>query len=62
MPWLHGFLENGFENALSKRFEVVGIPKPIFVDDKGNIIATESDLRGENLDKTLAKHLDEPKN
>ena len=62
MPWLHAFIENGFNNDLSKRFEVAGIPKPILVDDKGNIIAVEMDLRGTNLDKTLAKHLDTPKN
>lgn len=62
MPWLHTFVEGGFKNELSKRFEVMGIPKPILVDDKGNIVATESDLRGENLDKTLAKHLDAPRN
>ncbi len=62
MPWLHAFIENGFDNDLSKRFEVAGIPKPILVDDKGNIIAVEMDLRGTNLDKTLAKHLDTPKN
>ncbi|MFQ3597738.1 MAG: thioredoxin-like domain-containing protein [Chloroherpetonaceae bacterium] len=62
MPWLHAFVEKGPNNDLSKRFEVMGIPKPILVDDKGNIIATENELRGEDLDKTLAKHLDAPKN
>ncbi len=62
MPWLHAFVENGFNNDLSKRFEVMGIPKPILVDDKGNIVAVEVELRGNNLDKTLAKHLDESKN
>jgi thiol-disulfide isomerase/thioredoxin len=62
MPWLHAFIENGFNHDLSKRFEVAGIPKPILVDDKGNIIAVEMDLRGTNLDNTLAKHLDTPKN
>lgn len=62
MPWLHAFIEKGFDNDLSKHFEVAGIPKPILVDDKGTIIATDMDLRGTNLDKTLAKHLDTPKN
>jgi len=62
MPWLHAFIENGFNNDLSKRFEVAGIPKPILVDDKGTIIATDMDLRGKNLDKTLAKHLDMSRN
>lgn len=57
MPWLHAFIEKGFSNDLSKRFEVQGIPKPILVDDKGNIAAAESELRGENLEQTLAKFL-----
>ncbi|NOG47546.1 MAG: TlpA family protein disulfide reductase [Calditrichaeota bacterium] len=57
MPWLHTFVEKGFENELSKRFEVIGIPKPILVNSEGIIIATGSELRGENLKKTLEKHL-----
>jgi hypothetical protein len=31
------------------------------VDGKGKIIAMETDLRGEQLEKTLAKFLGEPK-
>ncbi len=58
MPWLHTFVEKGFKNDLSKRFEVMGIPKPILVGSDGTIIATESDLRGSDLDATLAKHLE----
>lgn len=57
MPWMHTFVEGGFKNDLSKRFEVMGIPKPLLVGPDGTIIATESDLRGRDLDATLAKHL-----
>jgi thiol-disulfide isomerase/thioredoxin len=57
MPWLHAFVEKGFESDLAKRFEVMGIPKPILVDGNGNILALETDLRGENLEKTLEKFL-----
>jgi len=57
MPWLHAFVEKGFESDLAKRFEVMGIPKPILVDENGNILALETDLRGENLEKTLEKFL-----
>ena len=57
MPWLHAFVEQGFESDLAKRFEVMGIPKPILVDGNGNILALETDLRGENLEKTLEKVL-----
>ncbi|MBC8043278.1 MAG: TlpA family protein disulfide reductase [Rhizobacter sp.] len=60
MPWLHTFVEGGFEGAISKNFEVIGIPKPVLIDPKGNIVATEDDLRGENLENTLAKFLGEP--
>ncbi|MBS1911017.1 MAG: redoxin family protein [Bacteroidetes bacterium] len=57
MPWKHGFAEGAFGGALGKEFEVVGIPKPILVDAAGTIVATENDLRGENLEKTLARIL-----
>lgn len=55
MPWLHTFVTNGFRNELSKRFEVMGIPKPILVDEDGMIIATEESLRGDELIATLSR-------
>lgn len=55
MPWLHTFVKDGFKNELSRTFEVMGIPKPILVDDKGMIIATEESLRGDELISTLAR-------
>lgn len=57
MPWLHTFVNNGFESELAKQFGVLGIPKPILVDPNGKVVATEEDLRGENLEKTLTKFL-----
>ncbi len=57
MPWLHVFLEGGNRDTISKEFEVSGIPKPILVDPKGKIVATEGELRGDDLDVTLAKFL-----
>lgn len=54
MPWLHTFVEGGFNSELAKTFEVLGIPKPILVSPKGIILATEDDLRGPNLERTLA--------
>ena len=57
MPWLHTFVEKGKNNELSKRFEVTGIPKPILVNPEGIIIATDMELRGEDLRKTLDKYL-----
>jgi thiol-disulfide isomerase/thioredoxin len=57
MPWHHVYVAGGFESATAKTFEVLGIPKPILVDGSGTIVATEAELRGENLDKTLARFL-----
>jgi thiol-disulfide isomerase/thioredoxin len=62
MPWQHTFIEGGFNAPLSKSFEVLGIPKPILVDDKGMIVAMSPDLRGEALEKTLEKFLAEKSN
>jgi len=60
MPWLHTFVEQGFGSELAKSFEVRGIPKPILVDGNTNtILATEMDLRGERLEKTLVSVLGE---
>lgn len=58
MPWQHAFVEGGFESEIANRFEVVGIPKPILLGPDGQIVATESDLRGENLLTTLEEHLE----
>lgn len=57
MPWQHSFVEGGFNSELAKQFEVIGIPKPILVDTKGNIVAIDTELRGENLEKTLTRVL-----
>ena len=61
MPWLNAFVTGGFDSDVIKKFEISGIPKPVLVDRQGRIIATENDLRGPNLDKTLARVLGENK-
>ena len=55
MPWKHAFVEGNFKSDLAKRFEVIGIPKPILVDHTGKIIAEGNELRGGALDRTLAR-------
>lgn len=60
MPWLHVFIKDGFNNELAKTYEVMGIPKPILVDATGAIIATEEELRGPALEKTLTRVLGTP--
>jgi len=54
MPWKHSFVNNGFESKIAKDFEVDGIPKPILISADGKILALSNELRGEDLDKTLA--------
>jgi thiol-disulfide isomerase/thioredoxin len=53
MPWLHAFVEGGFESDLAKAFEVSGIPKPVLVDKEGVIVASWFDLREERLGEQL---------
>lgn len=57
MPWNHTVLTGLFKDPVAEKFEVMGVPKPILVGPDGTIIATESDLRGEQLEKTLEKFL-----
>jgi thiol-disulfide isomerase/thioredoxin len=60
MPWHHAFVEKGFTSDLAKAFAVTGIPKPILVGPGGKIVAMGESLRGEDLEKTLAKLLPAP--
>ena len=59
MPWLHAFVTE--DTSLTNAFEVIGIPRPLLVDGNGKIVAMEMELRGEQLEKTLAKFLGESK-
>ncbi len=59
MPWLHAFIPGVFEAELAKKFEVAGIPKPVLVGPDGKVVAMQEQLRGEDLEKTLAKFLGE---
>ena len=56
MPWLNAYLGPDWNQPLVKNFEVEGIPKPLLIGKDGKILATEKDLRGDKLDKTLAKY------
>ena len=59
MPWLHSFVTN--DRQLTNDFEVVAIPRALLIDASGKIVAMENDLRGERLEKTVAKFVGEPK-
>jgi thiol-disulfide isomerase/thioredoxin len=60
MPWNHAYVEDGFRSPLAEAYGVRGIPKPILLGPDGKILATETDLRGDNLEKTLEKFLGKP--
>lgn len=61
MPWLHAFVKDNFKSDAAQAFEVSGIPKPILVGPDGTILASETALRGDKLEETLAKYLAEPR-
>ena len=57
MPWLHAYMLNETNHKMLEAFEVKSIPMPIFVGFDGRIIATGNNLRGNQLEKTLADFL-----
>ncbi|MDP2208903.1 MAG: TlpA disulfide reductase family protein [Bacteroidota bacterium] len=57
MPWLHSFLNNGFQNKIAEKFGIVGIPKPVLVDVSGKVVAADFELRGENLETKISEIL-----
>lgn len=57
MPWLNAYVEGGLGSDLARKFEIVGIPKPVLVGPDGKIIAVDTQLRGDDLEKTLKDHL-----
>ena len=59
MPWLHAYVTE--DTLLTSAFEVITIPKPMLINAKGTIVAMDMDLRGEQLEITLAKFLGKPK-
>lgn len=58
MPWRHAFLEGGWKSPVCAAWGVKSIPKPVLVGPDGRIVASGADLRGENLEATLAKFLE----
>ena len=57
MAWKHAFLEGGFGNPMSEAYGVKSIPKPVLVGPDSRIVASGGELRGDQLEKTLAKLL-----
>lgn len=57
MPWLHAHARDGIASGELRAFEIVGIPRPVLLDRAGTIVALDDELRGANLDATLARFL-----
>jgi thiol-disulfide isomerase/thioredoxin len=57
MPWLNSLVDGGFDSKLMQDFEAKGLPKLILVGPDGNIIASDLDVQGAMLEKTLSKYL-----
>lgn len=56
MPWNNAFLGRVDNSGTAKKFEVIGIPRPILVGTDGKILALEADLRGNKLETTLEQY------
>ena len=57
MPWKHAFVEKGFQHPVAEAYGVKGIPKPLLIGTDGRIVASGGQLRGDQLEKTLAQFL-----
>jgi len=53
LPWHHAFIAGGWKHPLASTYGVVGIPKILLVGPDGKILATDGELRGTSLERTL---------
>jgi peroxiredoxin len=62
MPWLNAIDPQLREinGEVPKQFEITGLPAAFLIDANGKILATGSDIEGEDLEKMLAKIFNEP--
>lgn len=60
MPWKHAFLPGMKGHPIAEAYGAAGIPKYVLVGPDGKILASDAELRGEKLEATLAKFLDNP--
>ena len=58
MPWHNVMLTNGWKDEIAKAFEVISIPKTVFVGTDGQILENEDTLHGKKLVDILGKYLD----
>ncbi len=60
MPWKHAFLPGMKNHPIAEAYGAAGIPKYVLVGPDGKIVASDGDLRGDKLEGTLAKFLENP--
>lgn len=58
MPWYNSFISTGskLENRTKSKFNIDGYPTGILVNSKGEIIAAQLEVQGEQLMKTLQQY------
>jgi len=59
LPWINAIEPKGTVSELGNKFEVYGVPKLILVNPEGVILEIDCTLRGEKLEPTLAKYLND---
>jgi thiol-disulfide isomerase/thioredoxin len=57
MPWINAWVGPDFENRYTAAFKIHSIPLPLLVDSKGIIVAIGHDLRGEDLEPAIERHI-----
>lgn len=57
MPWINAIVQEGFSSEIAKNFNIISLPRIFLVDPQGNVIAHDSELKGDNLIKVLEKYL-----
>lgn len=55
LPWMNAFIQDGFNSEIGKKFQLASIPKPVLVNENGEIIALDNDIRGMGLERELEK-------
>lgn len=56
-PWLNLVDPNGFKGEAGKSYGLQGVPASYLIGQDGIIVATDQELRGKDLDKTLNKYM-----
>ena len=59
MPWTHAFVGIAADDEVMQQYGFFGVPAMVLLDEQGTILATEDNLRGEDLVPTLERVLAE---